>query len=73
MSSTRTRSGIGLSMESSIPFTTAYTAIVMTIYRIGEALTGLPSYELTDIAAERVGLGTDAGFADILVAVLSSN
>ena len=73
MSSTRTRSGIDLSMESSIPFTTAYTAIVMTIYRIGEALTGLHPYQLTDIAATRVGLGTDAGLADIMVTLISSN
>jgi hypothetical protein len=45
----------------------------MTIYRIGEALTGLHPYQLTDIAATRVGLGTDAGFADIMVTLISSN
>ena len=60
-------------MVSSIPFTTTYSAIVGTIYRIGEALTGLHPYELTDLAAERVGLGPDAGFADVLVAALSSS
>lgn len=60
-------------MASSIPFTTAYSAILTAVYSIGEALTGLHPYELTDLSAERVGLGADAGFADILIAALSSS
>lgn len=42
------------------------------IYGVASAVTGLYPAELTDMAAHAVGLGEDAGFADIVIAALSS-
>lgn len=74
MSSTRARSGTRRAVISNlIPLFNAYNSVLAFIYGVASAATGLYPAELTDMAAYAVGLREDAGFADIVVAALSSN
>lgn len=54
------------------PVLNLYTFLVLSIFEIGEAVTGLYPREQKDLLAEAVGLGPAAGVADILIALLSS-
>ena len=54
------------------PVLNLYTFLVLSIFEIGEAVTGLYPREQKDLLAEVVGLGPSAGVADILTALLSS-
>lgn len=56
-----------------VPLFDAYRSLLAFIYGVASAATGLYPAELTDLAAYSVGLREDAGFADIVIAVLSSN
>lgn len=55
-----------------IPIFNAYNSFLTFVYGVASAVTGLYPAELTDMAAYAVGLREDAGFADIVIAVLSS-
>lgn len=59
-------------ISSLIPIFNAYSSMLSFIYGVASAVTGLYPAELTDMAAHAVGLGEDAGFADIVIAALSS-
>lgn len=59
-------------LSSLIPLFDAYNYLLALIYGVASAATGLYPAELTDLAAYSVGLREDAGFADIVIAALSS-
>lgn len=59
-------------LSSLIPLFNAYNSALAFIYGVASAATGLHPAELTDLAAYLVGLREDAGFADIVIAALSS-
>ena len=59
-------------LSSLIPLFNAYNSLLTFIYGVASAVTGLYPAELTDRAAYAVGLREDAGFADIVIAALSS-
>lgn len=59
-------------LSSLIPLFDAYNYLLAFIYGVASAATGLYPAELTDLAAYSVGLREDAGFADIIIAALSS-